>query len=67
MKESQVTKHGKNILKFFDLLTSDYRVLFCHQFIEYDMQGNRNVSKLSLLQKIKGSDKMFKELADVLL
>jgi len=67
LKESQVSKHGKNILKFFDLLTSDYRVLFCHQFIEYDVQGNRNVSKLSLLQKIKGSDKMFKELADVLL
>lgn len=67
LTEKQITRFGKNILRFFDLLTSDYKVLFCHQFIQYDTQGNRNVNKLAMLKQIKGSDKLFQELADVLL
>ncbi|MFA5859752.1 MAG: AAA family ATPase [Elusimicrobiota bacterium] len=67
LNEQSVIQHGNNIIRFFNALSSDYKVLFCHQFIDYDNEGNRNVQKLSYLQNIKGSDKMFKNLAEVLL
>lgn len=66
-KEKEIIKFGRNIMSFFELLTSDYKVLFCHQFIEYDGNGTRNVQKLATLQKIKGSEKIFRDLASVLL
>ena len=67
LDEPELIKHGKNILSFTDIIPSDYTVLFAHQFVEYDKRGTKNIDKLETLQKIPGSNKLFRTLTETLL